>query len=38
MASAGAPTEGTIVSHVGVLALLSGVLIALAARKLARRG
>ncbi|HLZ75357.1 ABC transporter permease [Phenylobacterium sp.] len=38
MASAGAPTEGSVTGHVGVLALLSGVLIVLAARKLARRG
>ncbi len=38
LASAGAPSEGTVLCHVGVLAAISGVLILLAARKLARRG
>jgi ABC-2 type transport system permease protein len=37
-AAAGMPTEGSVVSHVGVLAAMSGVLILLASRKLARRG
>ena len=38
LAAAGAPSEGTVASHAGVLAAISGVLILLAARKLARRG
>jgi ABC-2 type transport system permease protein len=38
LAAAGAPSEGTVASHAGVLAVVSGVLILLAARKLARRG
>ena len=38
MASAGMPTEGSVVSHAGVLAALSLALILLASRKLARRG
>ena len=37
-AAAGMPTEGSVVSHVGVLAAMSGVLILAASRKLARRG
>jgi ABC-2 type transport system permease protein len=38
MAAAGAPTEGSVIGHAGVLAAISGVLILLAARKLAKRG
>ncbi|HEX3363438.1 ABC transporter permease [Phenylobacterium sp.] len=38
MASAGMPSEGSLVSHAGVLAAMSGVLILAASRKLARRG
>ena len=37
-AVAGMPTEGSLASHAGVLALMSGVLILAASRKLARRG
>jgi ABC-2 type transport system permease protein len=38
MASAGMPSEGTLASHAGVLAVLSLALILAASRKLARRG
>ena len=37
-AAAGMPTEGSMATHAGVLAAMSGVLILLASRKLARRG
>jgi ABC-2 type transport system permease protein len=37
-AAAGMPTEGTVAAHAGVLAAISGALVLLASRKLARRG
>jgi ABC-2 type transport system permease protein len=37
-AAAGMPTEGTLVSHAGVLVVMSAGLILAASRKLARRG
>ena len=38
MAAAGMPTDGSIASHLAILVAISGVLIFLAARRLARRG